>query len=66
MPLRAIKSNVDNEGRNEYLSFNHQQEDQSDEKETKDEEKGYPSESDDDTTKPRSVTAASNPTKNDF
>ena len=62
--LRTTKSNLDNE-EHEDLSFNHQQEDEYDEEETEGKEKGDQIESDDDTTKSPSVTAASNPTKND-
>ena len=49
----------------EDLSFNHQQEDESDEEETEGEEKGDQSELNDDTTKFPSATAASDPTKKD-
>ena len=48
MALRTTKSNLDNE-EHEDLSFNYQQEDESDEEETEGEEKGDQSESDDDT-----------------
>ena len=64
MALRTTISNLDNE-EHEDLSFNHQQEDESDKEETEGKEKGDQSESDDDTTKSPSVTAASNPTKKD-
>ena len=64
MALRITKSNLDNE-EHEDLSFNHQQEDESDKEETEGEEKGDQSESDDDTTKFPSLTTASNPTKKD-
>ena len=55
--LRTTKSNLDNE-EHEDLYFSHQQEDESDEEETEGEEKGDQSESDVDTTKSPSVTAA--------
>ena len=64
MALRNTKSNLDNE-EHEDLSFNHQQEHESDEEETKGEEEVDQSKLDDDTTKSPSVTAASNPTKKD-
>ena len=64
MALRTTKSNLDNE-EHEDLSFNHQQEDKSNQEEREGEKKGDQSESYDDTTKSPSVTAASNPTKKD-
>ena len=64
MALRTTKSNLDNE-EHESLSFNHQQEDESDEEKTEGEQKGDQSESDNDTMKSTSVTAASYPTKKD-
>ena len=64
MAFGTTKNNLDNE-EHEDLSFNHQQEDESDEEETEGEEKGDQRELDDDTTKSQSVTPASNPIKKD-